>query len=286
MSGDKTFSSGVGAASTGIEVASSGTANTIGSIVELDASTESEANGIVVTVASVGVVAATNISFLLNILTGPASSEVSLIDGIHFGQDLSVSNFTRQAWFFPVNIPSGTRVSATCQTDTASADSVFVLCQFNSKSYSSQPGHQTITSVGHDTSTSNSTITVDAGGVANTKGSWATVLAAGSNPGFDGFSLSIGPNLNTAEANADFLIDIAKGASQTVVVENIFCSSTSTENRYQNDTFFPIKIEAGELISIRSQCTSIDATDRVRSIVFHGANTQQAVVSNVLTTVI
>ena len=95
MSGDKTFSSGVGAASTGIEVASSGTANTIGSIVELDASTESEANGIVVTVASVGVVAATNISFLLNILTGPASSEVSLIDGIHFGQDLSVSNFTR-----------------------------------------------------------------------------------------------------------------------------------------------------------------------------------------------
>lgn len=265
----KYFSTGAGSGSKGITITSSATADTMGSIVELDASTESDSNGFVVGFTAYSFASASPVSFLVDLLIGGGGSEEILVEGIHLYSDNSEANYTIQHFSFPIAIQSGTRISARCQTDTAAADAVILIMQMGIPSFESSPGFSRCTSIGFNKSTSNGA-TFDPGGTINTKGSWSEIVASSADD-YVGFCLSIGSNLNTSQDSANWLMDIGVGSAgnEEVIAENIYCRSTSQEQLSTDGNFFGVSIPSGNRIAIRAQSEENDSTDRVRSYVFH-----------------
>ena len=269
--GSYVFSTGAGSGSQGLALTSSATANTLGTIVELDADTEYEANGLSLMLTEFSFASSTSVSFLMNIYIGGSGSEELLIEGVHFYSDNATANYSLISMDFPVKVPKGSRISADLQTNTAAADAVLLIAQLRSGGFRSHVGHGEIVSIGMNTSTTNGQ-SVDSGATINTKGAWSQVVAS-STKAFAGFNLSVGSNLNSAQDNANFLIDIGVGGSgsEEVIAENIYANTTSSERVLFDGSFFPVDIPEGSRIAIRSQSEESNATDRVLSYVFHGA---------------
>lgn len=93
---------------------------------QLIASTAYEAFGIFVGVHATSS-ASTTKSFLVDIAIGGAGSEVVIIPNLLAGNQAasSTTSLGGSYYFFPIRIPSGKRIAATCQSDTA-ADTVYV----------------------------------------------------------------------------------------------------------------------------------------------------------------
>ncbi len=104
--------------STGTTITASGTANTKGSWTQLIASTSKRAVAITVSLAwGMGV------DMLVDVGTGAAGSEVVLLPNLlHPAAGPRLTHFV-----FMIQIPSGTRVAARCQSPTASATDVAVI---------------------------------------------------------------------------------------------------------------------------------------------------------------
>ena len=269
--GSHVFSSGAGTNSQGLTLTSSATADTLGTIVELITSTENDSNSMSIMLTEYTFASAAPVSFLMNIYIGGSGSEVALVENIHFYSDNSAANYSLCQFDFPVRVPSGTRISADVQTDTAAADAVMIIAQFRAGGFQSSRGCSEIVSYGANTATTNGA-TVDPGATINTKGAWAEVEASTAQA-LRGFTLSMGSNLNNATDSANWLIDIGVGGSgsEVVIAENIYGNTTGQEKIINDGSFFEVDIPAGSRIAIRAQSEENNVTDRVKSYVFHGA---------------
>ncbi len=98
--------------STATTITASGTANVMGSWTQLIASTSKRAVAIIISLAW-----GSGVDMLVDIGTGGSGSEVVLLPYLlHAGNGPRLTHYT-----FMIEIPSGTRIAARCQSPTASA---------------------------------------------------------------------------------------------------------------------------------------------------------------------
>lgn len=199
-------------------------------------------------------------SWLIDIGTGGSGSESVLIANIPFS---SATQFNVGQWsiLVPVSLPTGTRISARCQSNNAGAVSVRVQVHC----IGGQLNTATNATYGSSTATSAAT-TVDPGAVASTKGSWVQ-LTASSTQATEWLVVVLTVLGNAArDAAARYNLDIGTGGagSETVVVPDLTFSTDTASDDFQSMQFMvPVSIAAGTRIAVRGASTSTDATDRL-----------------------
>ena len=159
---------------------------------ELIASTSAAAEGIYIKVVDVGV-SNTATSMLMDIGTGGSGSETVLLPDLlvgYAGPDQTMG----RTYFFPVAIPSGTRISARCQALIASDTARVAI--WLAQSVQHLEGASSVEAIGEDTTNSEGT-TVTSGNNA-WAASWTSIGSVSSDvncimPGFDADSDTVLP---------------------------------------------------------------------------------------------
>lgn len=202
---------------------------------------------------------------LISVGVGAAASEQAIITNIPLSGRVATSR-TMDALSFPVQIPSGSRVSVKVDADAATNIGIGVkLFKGNEKSFAFSGAK------GFGTTANFSGTAVDPGGVANTKGAW-TELDASCSDTIRGFWIHVGVNENlTLGLNSTTFTDIGIGAaaSEQVIVPDHYTFASTAEDGSAS-IFYDVEIPSGTRIAARSQCTDTDATDRVRTIAIVG----------------
>lgn len=245
-------------------VATSGTANTKGSWVELCAATPFDARAILVTINYLE----TGINHLVDIGVGAAAAEVVLIPNLHAIAQTNGKWAMSRLILVPISIPAGTRIAARAQsTQTGDTDVGVSIALLGGGYMQSFAG---VEDVGTLSSGDSAAVLVDPGGSANTKGSWTQLKAATERAG-----RALLVRAGNASAYGTFIsayhwrLDIAVGASSSeqIVVPDLAFSSPAVGGRTYSLSHYvtpplPIAVPAGTRIAARLQCDGTDANLR------------------------
>jgi hypothetical protein len=254
----------VGSTSKGT-VITAGTANAKGSWVALSTSTPNDADGLVILIGQNSASA----DYLVDIGIGAAGSETVIISNLCIGGKIPMVRTSSPIW--PIPIPAGTRVSARCQSTTASATLTVQALLLQQGLMTSAPLAR-VNTYGDATADSGGT-SVDPGATINTKGAWTQIAASTTNP-HTGLVIGIGNQANTIRTTADILLDIGVGAAaaEQIIIPDFQVREDSTDDFMlpcQSHLFFAT-IPAGTALSARAQCSINDATDRLFDVVLYG----------------
>lgn len=240
--------SGVGTAVT------SGSANTMGSWVQLVASTPADTAFLLAMMSND---LQTGLCTAYDIGVGGAGSEMVIAQQlIHCGVS-TIEATTHYA--FPVSIPAGSRIAARCQSATASDTGTINILLYDS-SYT-LTGAGGVDAIGFNASATLGTL-MEPGTVVNTKGSWVQLTASTAR---DYYGLMFGLDINntTSTGNNPMLLDIGIGAAglEKIIIPNLFISKMSAANVARIIVppalpIFPISIPAGTRIAARCQSIS------------------------------
>lgn len=204
--------------------------------------------------------------FLCDIATGAAASETVVIPNIMAANSTtSAASQLGGLYNLPLGIATATRIAARAQSSSATQTlgvSITLLVGGGC------PGITTFTDYGTNTGTSGGT-SVDPGGSANTKGSFAQITASLSAVAQ---SLLVEQTLgsNTGAQTARWFIDVATDAAASEVVlipdlefwardQGAAALATFPPSRQ----FSTIYIAASTRVATRASCNITDATDRV-----------------------
>lgn len=254
------------ASSTGTSLTVSAT-NTKGGWVELSAATAFAAEAVLVTIG--GSVAGSP-SQLIDIGIGAAASERVVIPDLllsnRLGHPMSVGPI-------PIRIPSGSRLVARCQS-TSTANIPKVTVTIMSANLSGLSGFSRMTAYGITTADSGGT-SVDPGGTANTKGAYSELTSSTTHP-ISVLFIAIAAQANAALTDAAWLCDFSMGAagSERIILPDQWVG-TQTASDVITPSFvgpIPVSIPAGTRLAARSQCSIIDAADRLYDVAFYGLN--------------
>jgi len=132
-------------------------------------------------------------------------------------------------------------------------------------------GFQRIDSLGTNTSDSGGTA-IDAGAVANTKGSYAQIIASTS-VAYRGLIVMFGNNATNRSLTADYAVDIAVGAaaSERIIIPDLELKANGQDQvtpQVWGPFFF--NIPSGVRLSARSSSTTTDATERIVDVAILG----------------
>jgi len=197
---------------------------------------------------------------------GAASSEVVIVAD-QMVSESSQAGFRYTYRTFPMAIASGSRVAVRAQAVIAGTPSVYVAIYLFANDFDGTDAVSTMFTYGI---TGARGTQVDPGGTVNTKGAWTEIVASSDALSFLSFVVGLGDN--TAAAEEDFLFDIATGGagSEVVIVENLVVKSRPSES----DSYSPVpltqSIANGTRLSVRSQSTTNDATDRLFDVALYG----------------
>lgn len=249
-------------------ITAAGSTNTKGAYTTLVASLATDVDGFYLFVSTTG---AASRSYLLDIATGGAGSETVVVANLPFqvGGDVTGANC---CVFVPFPLSAGTRVSASCQSATASATISISLMTVKGGIAGVLTSPVSFT-YGANTATTRGT-QVDPGGTISTKGAYVQLTAATvTTNNLQWLLVMLGNQLNTAMAAANFALDIATGAaaSETVIIPDIiFASGTVFDGLLPSAFCFQVDIPTGTRIAARAKCSSNDATDRLIDLVVVG----------------
>ncbi len=247
--------------SSGTSVGASATANTKGSWVQITAATTSDCCLFTFPTRE-NTVANRNLS--LDIGVGAAGSEKVIIADLLFSQN--TNNDLGIVYQFPVNIPSGTLVSARCQCSDTSAGSVRTSFNLSDASWTQMEGTAGVDTIGFSASTTKGTsITA---GANSAKGTYA-VLSSSTPRDYMGFAMAF--DFLTLGAPTDrTLWDIAIGASgsEKVIVGNYITAIGGGYYQPMVTPFYPIFIPSGTAVSARAQTNNVATV--TRGIVLYG----------------
>ena len=246
-----------------------GGANSKGSWTELDASTSVTCEGIWV---HVGGNQTSNYQNLIDIGTGAASSEVVLIPDVMSSCGDTFGD--ARSYLIPISIASGTRLSARTQNNIGAAY-IKVSCTLVSDAGLDITSFTNVDAMGVVSSGASEGTIVDPGATANTKGSYVEIDASTAQ-NYKGIIIAIGQNGNTALNTYNFLLDVAVGvaASEVNFIENLMFNTSALSDYGSGRVIGPIAcdIPASSRLSVRSQSSGNDATDRVQDIIIYGLN--------------
>lgn len=266
--GGYTFVETIGADTTGSKGTSvvTGGASTKGSWTELSSATSAASDFAILCIVFQPLSGSNIRDFLFDLAVGAASSETVFVSDIQIQMK---EQFTPVSYYYlPINIGSGSRVSIRAASNAATQTAIASMALFKSE-FSGSPGLAGSTAYGISGEDGTA---VDAGGTANTKGSWTEITAATSGE-IKSFNLCISQNSNTAHTAAHFLADIGIGGSgsEQTILENLHIVAGSFEIS-KVPIFLKQKIPSGTRIAIRIQSSITDATDRILSFSINGIN--------------
>jgi len=208
--------------------------------------------------------------FLFDIGTGGAGVETAVISNCLANVVSSASNtfmFT-----FPVAISAGTRVSARYQC-TSTTPKVYAVAYLGSTNSIPLTGC-TATTYGAATGDSGGT-SIDAGGTANTKGSYTEIIASTTDD-IDWLAINVQHANTSLTGFVSWFVDIATGGSgsESNVINNIFLQSSSSMSACIPNSYIvlPVTIASGTRIAARCQCIGNNATDRLLDVTLIGYN--------------
>ena len=212
-------------------------------------------------------------NWAVDIATGVADSEVIFLNDLIYGLRRGTTGIVW--YYFPIaSIASGTRISARAQCDNSSgSELVYVSAILSTESMldiTAPTYERSITSI---PATRPYLDDVDPGATINTKGAY-TELVASASATLQLATFHFGSSDNDVITQNQQLVDIAKGEAgvEVVVVSNLPLAVASVW-----DQPLPISIALpgnpfqGERISMRSQCSINDATDRLFGVGYYGA---------------
>ncbi len=257
--------------SRGVAVSANASSDTLGTREVLIASTECDAIGgyIRVTSNSPGSVAQN----LINVYIGPSGSEELILEGYTHFHDNSSQLAPIYTIPLPINIPKGSRITVDMQSSVG-GHAQSMIFYYIPETFSGRQGFGTIDSFGVDTASSQSSITINAGSTANTKGDWEQIASTAENVhGYKGFFLSLVARPNsTSTIVAHKLIDIGIGdnPNEVIILPDIHTYQTDSETYWFDSQFFEIDIPPGVRIAARAQCSSTSSSARNTGIIFHG----------------
>jgi hypothetical protein len=242
----------VTASSTGTTLTSNATAGVKGSYVQLIASTAADACWLAVQMRSDSSVG----SAALDVAVGAGGSEVIIANNL-WAQD-ATSQEEVVSYLFPVSIPKGTRVAARVASGTSAGPAFFVTVQLFDGAFTQIEGAAGLDSLGVTVSTM--TATQLTSGAANTKGSFAQLIASTARD-YMGLFLVFDNNgiSGTPSGTTHFLVDLAIGAaaSEKVIIPNVqaYWQFANTVEYKPAGPIGPywIPIPAGTRISARCQ---------------------------------
>ncbi len=247
------------ATSYGTAVAPSATAHTKGSWTQLAASIPGGSWLFINAGNTTGI--ATGFTWLLDLAIGAAGSEVVIVsDLVVVGQ--RYHPFTGNFYLLPLSVPPGVRLSARCQANSASQNSLYVTVMVLSPGFLPSATGAILNTMGAvEASTTGTSLT---SGAANTKGAWVELAAATARRYF-------WLNLAILDWNNESpkLIDLGIGAagSETVLMPNLFCQASATGGGSQQIVSLPVNIPAGSRLAARFQDS---AASKTLEIVLYG----------------
>ena len=265
QSGGHQVGSRTTAESTGKNVTANASTHTKGAYVEMLSSLTNDAQGLYIMCAWGNV----NNGFLIDIAIGAVASEVIIINNLYVTTSTNWS-VGGAGFFAPIAVPAGTRISARCQCETGSQ--VINMCLNSIDAKGSSVGFGTCETIGAVTGSSRGT-TIDAGGTANTKGTYAQISAStGGNYKYVGIATG---------ANGDFsisvdtwsLVDISTGAAAAEVVifgDYPYMNDTVIDTNVVSHITIPLRIDSGTRVAMRHSSFSNAADARLIDAVLYG----------------
>lgn len=258
------YESGGASGAGGTSAAQPGAANTKGAYTEYVTSTSFDAIGFFISNGSSG----GNVDTLHDVAIGAAGSEQIIVPDILIsGSNEGVAgNFV----YFPIAIPGGTRIALRRQASTAATALNVVVILVGAGAL---PAQRLQRAVNYGAAAADSGgVSIDPGGVANTKGSWVQI-AASTSADIKWLVVCIGNQLNTVRTGATWLLDLAIGAAaaeQLVVPDINLVAQASSDFMNPRLLGLPVSIPAGTRLAARASCTTTDATDRLFDLVLIG----------------
>lgn len=206
--------------------------------------------------------------FLMDFATGGAGSEQIVVPNLLYTQP---SDPHGSLSYWPIPLDSGVRLSARCQS-SANAQPMRTMVTIVAQGFGPSQPLSRVTAYGATTADSGG-ISIDPGGVANTKGSYTQITASTTN-NITALNIAFGNQFNVDRLGGErFLIDLAVGgaASEYAFITNLPMQITATEvmtPMYIGPIF--VNIPSGTRLSARAQSDNIDAADRLFDIVIYG----------------
>lgn len=206
--------------------------------------------------------------YLYDIAIGAAGVEQVIIANLVKGT--TGSNLYCSAPFIaPVQIPSGSRISARVQCEAAIAQTTYLFGTMYDQSFAKLPLGVCDT-YGADTSDSGG-VEIDCGGTAWSWGSWVEITASTLRD-HHAIIVGYGNKDNAARASTGFQVEIGVGANpnETAILLTFMASDASA---FALNPLFspllPVNIPKGTRLSVRAQCGLTDATDRLFDAVLY-----------------
>ena len=230
----------------------SGVANTVGSYVELLSAVNNtvKAESYIVTIFTA---ASADASILVNIAIGGAGSEQDVAPNLLVWQSLQ-SNKDHPFYFsFPVTIPSGQRISANCQSSSAT-QTCYVNLSRAPGSFRSGSGLSVITDIG--TTLASSRGTTVARSTANTFGAWVEMTAslADSIKGFVISSIRAATIGSWSNAQLTYDVGVGGAGNEEIIYSGPLIAQFSTEVAVNAiSPFIGVGVASGQRIAIRAQ---------------------------------
>jgi hypothetical protein len=260
----------------GVSVTASGTANTVGSYVELITSTPRDSTWALITVREPGT-ATTLITTSVNIATGASGSEVVQIANLVAQHDAVTAEAGNcSVYFLPFAVPAGTRLAANAQSTTASTPVSVGIILFDD-AFGSVVGGGAIDTIGFTSSGGTHGTAIDPGTSANTKGAYAQ-LTASSTYDIAGFALGFDGASGSGSVSLVWTVDVAIGASGSEIIVlpdvQVYARGLSSPSKamFPNcSPYLPIQIPAGSRIAVRAQCISASSPSRLMGVTLYGA---------------
>lgn len=210
-----------------------------------------------------------NRDHLLDIGIGPTGggSEVEVVSNLLFS-GIPAGHMTPTI-YLPLYLPgsAGKRLSARNQCSTGGTSISFRYWPV----YRRQRLRllRSVETFGANTADSGGT-SIDPGGSAGTKGAYSTLGTTTHR--ISEIVVATGNAVNNVRANANWLADIAIGATPDIIVGDLSLVSSSSNDMVTPQLIgpFPVNIPPGTDVKVRSQCDIIDATDRLFDCVVYG----------------
>lgn len=248
-----------GPTAAGLTVTAPGSTNTKGAYSEVVSSLGFTSNRVEI---NTQFTVAASRQLLIDLATGAAASEVVRVpDLLAEGSNTSTS-FNDGQYVAPLAVASGVRVAVRYAINNLTSANLRLSVTLIAAG--SQPGIQTFTAIGADTSDSGGT-QVDPGGTANTKGAYSQIVAS-SAAIYQTLMLVLTLKGNTSVTSTDWAVDVATGAaaSEVVLIPDLRFSTGGTVNMMSPRSSSCLTyIAASTRYAVRASCGINDATDRL-----------------------
>jgi hypothetical protein len=254
------------AASIGVSVTAHATVNTKGSWTQIIGSTTYASDWLLVSV-STGSSSGTP-SYLIDIGVGGSTAEVVLIPNLWLR---SIGARRQQAvYLMPISIPSGTRISARCQSQVSS-EVALVNVNTIASGIASPPGLSRVEACGVVSVGSRGT-TIDAGGTAHTDVIGQLIASTAFDYRWMAVAMGCWADASWG-STAGFLLDIMVGAggSEVEVIGDLaFGGDAAADITIPHTYCFPCAIAAGSRIAGRLRASTITNSERQQDIIVYG----------------